>query len=91
MSGRTPYASSMRVSARSVVSTAGWVISVCMSCCSSRCAVASSALSAKMYVGQRLTEQRLHDPVGLVECRGDQRLPLAKVASMLTYCEPWPV
>ena len=30
--------------------------------------------------GQRLTEQWRHHPVGLVECRGDQRLLLAKVA-----------
>ena len=31
-------------------------------------------------LGQRLAEQRRHDPVGLVERRGDERLPLAQVA-----------
>ncbi len=40
MSGRTPYAPSMRVNARSVASTAGWVISVCINCLASRSAVA---------------------------------------------------
>ena len=32
MSGAIPYAASRRVSDRSVAKTAGWVISVCMSC-----------------------------------------------------------
>ena len=79
MSGRTPYAPSMRVSARSVASTAGWVISVCISCLASRSAAASVGGVGEDVLGQRLAQQRRHDPVGLVERRGDQRLALTQL------------
>ena len=91
MSGRTPYASSMRVSARSVVSTAGWVISVCMSCCSSRRAVASSALSAKTYSVSGLPSSGAITRSASSNVAATSGSCWRRSRSMLTYCEPWPV
>ena len=88
MSGVMPYAASRRVSAMSVASTAGWVISVCRSCCSRQCDRLVVLAVDEDELGERLAEQRRHDPVGLREGLRDDRFLLAQVFSMFTYCEP---
>ena len=75
-----------------MVSTAGWVISVCSSCCSGRCDRRRVVGVDEDVVGERPAEQRRHHPVGLGEGLRDDRLGgRAARSSMFTYCEPWPV
>ena len=58
----------------SVASTAGWVISVCISCWLRVFTAAGSSPSMKMYERQGPPQQRGHHPVRLVEGRLDHGL-----------------
>ena len=91
MSGCTPYAASSRVSAMSVASTAGWVISVCMSCWLRVFTAAGSSPSTKT------NEVSGRPSSGVMTRSASSKVALtmgssaARDLSMLTYCEPCPV
>ena len=79
MSGAIPYAASSRVSAMSTVSTAGCVISVCLSS-SSACATASGSAVGEDDIGRAAAlEQRRHDASASSNSLGDDRLAPAQV------------
>ena len=75
----------------SVASTAGWVISVCMSCWLRVFTAAGSSPSMKMY------ELRGRPRSGSITRSASSKVDLtrgssaASALSMLTYCEPCPV
>ncbi len=91
MSGRTPRAASIRVSAMSQMSTAGCVISVCRSCLSSRATVSASSLSLKTYDDNGLPRSGVMIRSASANVSATIGSDSRNGLSMLTYCEPWPV